>query len=203
MSLTNPSQEQDLIKLLLNSIKRLGNFISKHQKKTLCYSYVLSYFKYCPIVWHFGNISNIHKTEKLHERVIRFVHSDYETDHFTLLNNLNVRTLYANRMENICTEIYKIKNELDPKYMNELITARPSQHQYRKPLDLLIPKSNQITFGYKSFRTLAPTVWNTLPAEIQAQTKLEEFKTKIGRINLAWCSCQKCCDKQKQAQHNP
>jgi hypothetical protein len=114
---------------------RTLHFISKHQKKVLGYSYVLSYFKYCPIVWHFGNISNIHKTEKLHERVIRFIHCDYETDHFTLLNNLNVRTLYANRMENICTEIYKIKNELDPKYMNELITARPSQHQYRKHLD--------------------------------------------------------------------
>ena len=64
----------------LNSIKRLGNFLSKHQKKVLGYSYVLSYFKYCPIVWHFGNISNTHKTEKLHERVIRFIHSDYENN---------------------------------------------------------------------------------------------------------------------------
>ena len=86
--------------------------------------------------------------------------------------------------------------------MSELITARPSQHRYRRPLDLLIPKSNQITFGYKSFQTLAPTVWNTLPAEIQALTKNEEFKTKLGKIDLAWCSCQKCCDKQKQVQQN-
>ena len=68
------------------------------------------------------------KTEKLYERVIRFVNSDYENDHFTLLNNLNVQTLYANRLENTSTEIYKIDNELDPKYMDELITARPSQH---------------------------------------------------------------------------
>lgn len=29
-----------------------------------------------------------HSTEKLHERVIRFIHSDYETDYFTLLKNL-------------------------------------------------------------------------------------------------------------------
>ena len=98
--------------------------------------------------------------------------------------------------------MYKIKNGLNPKYMNDLITERPSQHQYRKPLDLLIPKSNQISFGYKSFRTLAPTIWNTLPAEIQALTKLDEFKTKIGKINLSWFSCQRCCVKQKQAQQN-
>ena len=86
--------------------------------------------------------------------------------------------------------------------MNDLIAERPSQHQYRKPLNLFIPKSNQISFLFKSFRTLAPTIWNTLPTEIQALTKLDEFESKIGKINFAWCSCQKLCDKQKQAQQN-
>ena len=86
--------------------------------------------------------------------------------------------------------------------MNELITERPLQHKYRIPLDLLIPKSNQITFGYKSFRTIAPKVWNTLHAEIRALTKLEEFQTKIGKVEFSWCSCIKCCDKQKQVQQN-
>ena len=138
----------------------------------------------------------------IHERVIRFIHSDYNTEYFTLLKNLSLRTLYAKRLENICIEVYKIKYGLNPKYINELITERPSQHQYRKPLDLLIPKSNQITFGYKSFRTLAPIVWNTLPAEIQALTKLDEFQTKIAKIEFAWCSCITCCEKQKQVQQN-
>ena len=63
--------------------------------------------------------------------------------------------------------------------MNDLITKRPSQNQCRKPLDLLIPRSNQITFEYKSFRTLATAIWVTLPAEIQALTKLDNFKAEI------------------------
>ena len=29
-------------------------------------------------------------------------------------------------------------------------------------------------------KPLAPTVWNILPAKIQALTKFDEFKTKIG-----------------------
>ena len=121
--------------------------------------------------------------------MIRFIHSDYNTDYFTLLNNLSLRTLYANRLMNICIEIYKTKNGLNSKYMNDPITERPSQHQYRKLLDLLITKSNQINIGYNSFRTLASTIWNTLPAEIQTLTKLENFRPKIGNINFAWCSC--------------
>ena len=112
----------------------------------------------------------------------------------------SLRTLHVNRLEKIYIEIYKVKNGLNPKHMNDLITKRLSKPQYRKPLD--IPKSKQISFRYKSSRTLAPTIWNTLLAEIQALAKLDEFKTKIGKINFAWCSCQKCCDKQKQAQQN-
>ena len=46
----------------INSIKLLGNFISKG-KKILCHSYVLIYFKYFSLVWHFGNISNITSTK--------------------------------------------------------------------------------------------------------------------------------------------
>ena len=78
-----------------NSIKRLGNFISKYQRKILCYSYILSHFKYCPMVWYFGNISNIHKAKKLHESVIQFIHFNFETYHFTLMKNLNVRIYFA------------------------------------------------------------------------------------------------------------
>ena len=79
-----------------NSIKGLGNFISKKQKKILCYSYVLSY---------------IHKTEKRNERVIRLIHSDYDTEYFTLLKKQSLCTLYAKRLENICIELYKIKTD--------------------------------------------------------------------------------------------
>ena len=72
----------------------------------------------------------------------------------------------------------------------------------RKALDLLMPKSNQITYGYKSFRTLAPIVWNTLFAEIQALPKFDEFQTKKGKIEFTLCSCIKFYEKQKQVQQN-
>ena len=33
-------------------------------------------------------------------------------------------------------------------------------------------------------------ICNTFPAGIKALTKLEEFKTKVCKIDLAWCSSQ-------------
>ena len=40
----------------LNAIKRKGNFLSQSQRATLCYPYVISYFNYCSLVWHFGTL---------------------------------------------------------------------------------------------------------------------------------------------------
>ena len=177
----------------LNAIKRIGKYLSESQKKILCYSYVLVYLKYCPAVWHFGNAGLIHKTEKLQKRVVRFINSDYDTDYFTLLKEKNLKTLYTERLENICCEVYKFKKGISPEYMNEIISERPSNYPSRNPLDIYNPKSNQVTFGYNSFRKTAPLVWNTLPNEIQNATSLTEFKTKIRNINLPWCSCKKCC----------
>ena len=82
----------------INSIKRLGHFLSK----------ILSL-----IVWHFEYISNIHKIEKLHEIMITFIHSDYNTDYFTLLKKVSksqsLKTLHASRLENICKKWAKSK----------------------------------------------------------------------------------------------
>ena len=73
--------------------------------------------------------------------------------------------------------------------MSDLISERSPKHRYRKPKNILILESKQNTFGQKSIRTLAQTIWNTLFAKIRAVTKFDEFKTTIGNINVAWCSC--------------
>ena len=53
--------------------------------------------------------------------VLLFVHRE----RFTYSESFPVY-LYVDTLENIITEIYKRKKELDPKYMSELITDRPS-----------------------------------------------------------------------------
>ena len=42
-------------------------------------------------------------------------------------------------------------NGLNPVYAKEILKDRPSRYPSRKPLDLYIPKVNQISFGYRSY----------------------------------------------------
>ena len=145
----------------LNAIKRMGNFLSQGQKSSLCYAHVISYFNYCSLVWHFGSLKNIHNTEKLHERAIRFIYDDYETDYFQILKEKSLCTLYSERLRGMCSEIYKAKKGISSAYINDLLSERPSNYHSRQDLNLYVPRVNQITYGYQIFTVIAPKIWKS------------------------------------------
>ena len=61
---------------------------SQHDVKVgLLYSY------HCPIVWHFCGVVNNNKLEKIQERSLRILFSDYESDVHDLLDTIGGQTL--------------------------------------------------------------------------------------------------------------
>ena len=52
----------------LNVLKRLGKYLSRLSKLTIYYSFVMSNFNFCPLVWHFCGEINTIKIEKIQER---------------------------------------------------------------------------------------------------------------------------------------
>ena len=149
----------------LNALKRLGTYINFETKEKLAKAFISSHFNYCPIVWHFCGKGDIHKIEKLHERVLRFVYNDYNNDYLDILQINGESTMYLQRIRKIASEVYKTINGLNPSYMLELLSFR--NRNLRKPQDIYIPKVNHVKFGYRSYRFEAPTLWNTLPLEIR------------------------------------
>ena len=165
----------------LNAIKRKGKFLSQSQRATLCYPYVISYFKYCSLVWHFGSLKNIHKTEKLHERTVRFIYDEYETDYFELLKEKQLCTLYTQRLQDMCCEVYKTIKGISSEYMNELLLKRHSDYISRQKFNLYVPPKKQVTFGYKSFTVIAPKIWNSLPMSIKSLDTYKNFQANIKK----------------------
>jgi hypothetical protein len=49
----------------LNILKRLGPFLSKLNKLTIFYTFILSNFNFCPLAWHFCTYKNTNKIEKV------------------------------------------------------------------------------------------------------------------------------------------
>ena len=182
----------------LNAIKRLSFYLSEKDKKLLVEAHVISHFNYSSTVWHFCGLVEVHKMEKLHERCIRFIYNEYNKSYFDLLEEKTLTTLYGKRTLAMCCETFKTVNGLNASYMKDIFTNRPSKYPSRNEENLYIPKVNQVTYGYKSYRVQGPKIWNFLPNEIKELKSYDAFKTKINDLAMPFCSCKNCLISQKQ-----
>jgi hypothetical protein len=126
---------------ILNALKRQSKFIVSMENRTLmANSYVLSYFNYCPLVWHFCGPGSTHKIEKVHERALRWVQDDYVSAYSDILKTSNSSTLYLKRVRMIAQETYKVINNQSPLYLSELIRFRNSRYPTRNTdIDIYVP----------------------------------------------------------------
>jgi hypothetical protein len=95
----------------LNVLKRIGNNLSKHGKLTIYYSFILSNYNYCPLVWHFCGESNTKKLEKIQERALRFIYNDSESSYENLLEKSQLPSLRLRRLRSMAIEVFKIINK--------------------------------------------------------------------------------------------
>ena len=94
------------------------------------------------------------------------------------------------RLRNLCIEIYKTINKLNPEFRNNTFKVKVNKRlvgeQYK--LNLETPKQNQVTFGAKSLKVYGPKVWNSLPFHIKTSENLIQFKNLIKNWNGNSCS---------------
>ena len=182
----------------LNAIKRLGLYLNKAERKLLIDAHVTSQLRYSSTVWHMCGLTEIHKLERLHERCVRFIYQDHVNSYFDILNENNVTTLYGERTRAMCCETFKTINGLNAEYMKDIFEERQSKYPSRNPENLYVPKANQVTYGYKSYRIQGPKIWNFLPSEIKEIKSFDVFKKNIKDLTMPFCSCLNCLTLQIQ-----
>ena len=176
----------------LNALKHLGSYISLESRKILANSFILSNFNYCPLVWYFLTAKQVKKIEKIQERVLRFVHNDYEIDYPSLLKNNKSETMEVKRMRYLTIEIYKTLHCLNPQYMKKLFQLNESRYSFRRPLALIVPKVNQTCYGLRNIRYEGAKIWNHLPNSIKSTENLDAFKRLIKTSEGPSCNCNFC-----------
>ena len=73
-----------------------------------------------------------------------------------------------------------LSGTLPPYLSSSLCTYQPSRSLRSSTKKLLkVPKTNLKTFGERSFGYIAPTVWNSLPADLRASPSLPTFKVNL------------------------
>ena len=178
----------------LNALIRLKNYLSFNAKRVLINSYIISNFNYCPLVWMFSTAKSLNIIESLQKRALRFLYNDYSISYEGLLEKAGKVKTNVYRLRNLCVEIYKTINKLNPEFMNNIFKVKENKRVVREQykLNLETPERNQVTFGAKSLKVYGSKVWNSLPSHIKASENLIQFKSLMKNWNGNSCSCTVC-----------
>ena len=113
----------------MNRIKR---YLDKDARLTLAKTFMLSYFCYCPSVWHFCGKVNANKLENIQKRTLSIALSNFHQDYDSLLSSANQTTLdivrqkfFVFKYKCCCLLIPKFTNLLQVTSRNRLLGARP------------------------------------------------------------------------------
>ena len=161
----------------LHALIRLQMFLNFEEKKTLINSYFYSSFNYCPLVWMFSSAKSLNKVESLQKTALRFLYEDYVLSCEELLQKAGKETMKVNRLRSLCIEIYKLINNINPTYMNEIFKLRKISRAVRSnyKLNLDVPTINQVSFGGKSLRYNGSKIWNSLSFHVKSSKNLEAY----------------------------
>ena len=115
----------------------------------------------CDIIAHL----NLYvKSKKIQERALRLLHNDFTSDYAELLKKSGKTTMKIKG-----SEIFKTVNDLNPYYMNEILSKTTNLTD--RPLGINFNQNNTTKYRNNSLLSLVPHIWNFLPLEINKETE--------------------------------
>ena len=105
----------------MNALTRVAQYMNLAQCRSIMKAFICSQFGYCPLVWMFHSRKMNNRINSLHERALRVVYRDYNATFSELLSKDKSVTIHQRNLQLLATEIFKTKNELNPKIIGRNI----------------------------------------------------------------------------------
>ena len=108
---------------------------------------------------------HLKKLEMVQRAAARFISMTRKYDHITpTMRKLHWPPIESRIVYKTLLITFKAMNSCAPTYISELLVRRKNKGT---KLLLEIPKIQTKSFGNRAFAILAPTLWNTLPADVR------------------------------------
>ena len=105
----------------LSALSRISAFTDLNKRKILFQSMIKSQFSYCPLIWMFCSRKSNNIIKKIHERSLRTVTNDKNSDFEDSLKSNNQITVHQRILQILMTEVFKIMNGLSPPIMDNFL----------------------------------------------------------------------------------
>ena len=155
-------------------------------------SFIISQFKYCPLTWMFCSQKSINKINRLHERALRIVYNDFTSTFLELLEKDNSVSIHYQNIQVLCTEIFKVKNNLSPEVMNKVFKFKKIEYNICRKATFESQNIRTEHFGIETLSYLGSKIWEQVPEDIKFSDSLKVFKQKIKYWKATFCPCRLC-----------
>ena len=133
--------------------------MSLETRRTLMKAFIESQFNYCPLIWMFHSRTLNNKINRIHERALRTVYSDYNSSFNELLDKDGSFMIHQRNVQSLAIEIYKYLDGLSPAILNEVFKvneAIPYDLRMRNELHARNPKT--VRYGTETIPFLSPKI---------------------------------------------
>ena len=176
----------------LRALTRIRRFLSTEQAKYLSGAYIMSAFKYCPLIWMFCNKTSNNQINKIHKRTLRLIYEMEDANFEDLLLKDNSWNVHENNIYTLLIEIYKSINNLSPPIMKYFFDLKNTRYDLRSKQLLKLPETSTSRYGTQSLCFKGSLIWNTIPNKFKDIDNIEDFKKHIKDWKPTTCSCKLC-----------
>ena len=176
----------------LNALARIAGYMDITKRRIIMKSFITSQFGYCPLIWMFHSRRLNNKINLIHERALRITYGDRISTFQELLSKDNSVSIHHRNLQVLATEIFRIRNNMAPEFLNEIFQERTLQYNLRRRNPFHIRRVNSVYNGTESLSFLGPKIWNLVPEEIKTSETVDIFKNKIKKWTPENCPCRLC-----------
>ena len=119
-------------------------------------------------------------------------HRDYNATFSELLSKDKSVTIHQRNLELLATEIFKTKNELNLKIMEEILNFQDVNYNLRNNTSLKKGNLKIVYYGTESLTNLGAKILNLPPNEYKELKSLSTFKPRISNEVTDECPCTMC-----------
>lgn len=176
----------------INALSRIASYMTLPKKRIVMKTFIESQFNYCPLIWMLHSRTTNNKINRLHERALRIVYSDYKSTFNELLDKDGSFSIHHRNIQSLAIEIYKFLHDLSPGIMGQVLKLNnPVPYNLRNSKELYSRNPKSVRYGTETISFLAPKIWATVPTNIKNCTSLLSFKTNIRKWKPD-CPCRLC-----------
>ena len=141
-------------------------------------------FNYCPLIWMFHSRIINNKINRLHERDLRIVYSDFKSSFESLFMKDNSFSVHERNIQSLAIEIYKFLNGLSPSFLNKVFRKNISNsHNLRNHKERYSRNPKTIRYGTETVSYMAPKILRKVSETVKMSSSLESLSQKYANGN--------------------